>query len=189
MGPTEYCTTILLPKPSHNLSCVLLLEPGILDCRLLWMFSKINSFWCREQLEGWLHFQLCDIQVLWLWHHYLCIWALLSIIRNLAIAALLCMLDSWSSHWTVFVKTGSLRWIFSPAAVVLRLYKTILLKVRWFLHVNVDFRPLFLFADVIFPWFMYADITLETVAIDTPTNAGVFVTDAPAKWAPTICPL
>jgi hypothetical protein len=31
--------------------------------------------------------------------------------------------------------------------------------------------------------------TLETVALDTPNNTAVFVTDAPAKRAPTICPL
>jgi hypothetical protein len=36
---------------------------------------------------------------------------------------------------------------------------------------------------------MYADITLETVALDTPNNAAVFVTDAPAKRAPMIYPL
>jgi hypothetical protein len=55
--------------------------------------------------------------------------------------------------------------------------------------VTADFRPVFLFADVVFPWFVYADITLETVALDTPNNVAVFVTDAPAKRAPTICPL
>jgi hypothetical protein len=44
MGPTEYSTTILLPKPSHNLPCVSLLEPDIPDCRLSWLFSKHNLF-------------------------------------------------------------------------------------------------------------------------------------------------
>jgi hypothetical protein len=33
---------------------------------------------------------------------------------------------------------------------------------------------------------VYADITLETVALDTPNNVAVFVTDAPAKRAPTM---
>jgi hypothetical protein len=56
------------------------------------------------------------------------------------------------------------------------------------LSVKVEFHPLFLFADV-FPWFVYADIFLETVALDTPNNVTDFVTDAPAKRAPTICPL
>jgi hypothetical protein len=32
----------------------------------------------------------------------------------------------------------------------------------------------------------YAAITLETVALDTPNNVAVFVTDASAKRAPTI---
>jgi hypothetical protein len=36
---------------------------------------------------------------------------------------------------------------------------------------------------------VYADITLETVSLDTPDNAAVYDTDAPAKRAPTICPL
>jgi hypothetical protein len=36
---------------------------------------------------------------------------------------------------------------------------------------------------------MYADITLETVALDTPNNVAVFITDVAAKRAPTICPL
>jgi hypothetical protein len=34
---------------------------------------------------------------------------------------------------------------------------------------------------------MYDSITLETVTLDTPNNVEVFVTDAPAKRAPTIC--
>jgi hypothetical protein len=32
---------------------------------------------------------------------------------------------------------------------------------------------------------MYADITLETVTLNTPNNVAVFVTDAPAKGTPT----
>jgi hypothetical protein len=35
---------------------------------------------------------------------------------------------------------------------------------------------------------VYADIALETVALDTPNNVAVFITDVPAKRAPTICP-
>jgi hypothetical protein len=34
MGPAEYCTTILLPKPLQNLPRVSLLDLGIPDCRL-----------------------------------------------------------------------------------------------------------------------------------------------------------
>jgi hypothetical protein len=44
IGPTEYCTTILLPEPSQNLLCVSLLEPGIPDCRLPWVFSNHKLF-------------------------------------------------------------------------------------------------------------------------------------------------
>jgi hypothetical protein len=36
---------------------------------------------------------------------------------------------------------------------------------------------------------VYADITLENVALDTPNNVAVFVTDAPAKCASMIYPL
>jgi hypothetical protein len=35
-----HCTAILLPKQSPNLPRVSLLEPGIPDCRLPWVFSK-----------------------------------------------------------------------------------------------------------------------------------------------------
>jgi hypothetical protein len=52
MGPTEYCTTILLPKPSQNLP----------------------AFHCWDQAR----FQLFNVQVLLSWHHRLSIWALLS---------------------------------------------------------------------------------------------------------------
>jgi hypothetical protein len=40
MGPTEYRTTKLLPKASQKLPHVSLLDPGIPDCRLAWVFSK-----------------------------------------------------------------------------------------------------------------------------------------------------
>jgi hypothetical protein len=36
---------------------------------------------------------------------------------------------------------------------------------------------------------MYADITLETVTLNTPKKVAIFVTDAPAKPIPTIYPL
>jgi hypothetical protein len=77
---------------------------------------------------------------------------------------------------------------FTCSAVVVRFFETVLLNVRRPLSVNVDFRPLFLFADVL-PLFVYADITVETVALDTPNNVAVFVTDAPAKCSLTIRPL
>jgi hypothetical protein len=44
MGPTEYCNTILLPKPLQNLLRLSLMQPGILDCRHPWLFSKRKLF-------------------------------------------------------------------------------------------------------------------------------------------------
>jgi hypothetical protein len=35
---------------------------------------------------------------------------------------------------------------------------------------------------------VYADITSETVALDTDNNVAVFVTDGSAECAPTVCP-
>jgi hypothetical protein len=58
------------------------------------------------------------------------------------------------------------------AAVVLWFFETILLSVPRSLSVNQDFRPLFLFADV-FSCFVYADITLENVALDRTNNVAV----------------
>jgi hypothetical protein len=140
-----------------------------------------------------MHFQLSDMQVLWSWHHHLHSWTLLSEIRRLAVAALPWMLDLWNSCWTVFVETRFSRWIFSSAvtyaAVVVWLFETTLLNVLRSLSVIVDFRPLFLFTNVVFPWFIYADITLETVALDTHNNVSVVITDASTKHTLTICPL
>jgi hypothetical protein len=39
----------------------------------------------------------------------------------------------------------------NPVTVIVHFFETILLNVRRSLSVNVDFRPLFLFAEVIFP--------------------------------------
>jgi hypothetical protein len=122
MGSTEYCTTILLPKRSQNLHRVSLLEPGIPDCRLPWVFSKYSS-WCREQRGGrliWPHharFHSYIFQILWSWHRRLRIRALISVIRCFEIAALPWMLDLWNSRRTVLVETGSSRWIFLSSVV------------------------------------------------------------------------
>jgi hypothetical protein len=51
------------------------------------------------------------------------------------------------------------------------------------------FRPLFLFPGAVSPWFVHADINLETATLNTRNNVPDFVTDAPAKCAPIICPL
>jgi hypothetical protein len=68
-------------------------------------------------------------------------------------------------------------------------FEIIVLNVRRSLSVDADFRPLFPFTDVVFPYFVYADINLETIAFDTLSNVTVVVQHAPAKRAPTICPL
>jgi hypothetical protein len=82
----------------------------------------------------------------------------------------------------------------SPAtrvAVVVWFFETILLNVRLSLSINVDYPPLFLFAGVVFLRFVYADVTLENVALDTPntSDVAVSITDAPDKRASTICPI
>jgi hypothetical protein len=50
------------------------------------------------------------------------------------------------------------------------IFGVILLNLRWPLSVNDDFRLLFLFANVVFQPFLYTDITLKTLALDTPNN-------------------
>lgn len=103
------------------------------------------------------------------------------------------MLALWSSRRTVFVETVLLKWVLSSAvtfaAVVLCCLATILFNVRRSLSVNFGFRPLFLFADDVLPCFVYAVITVDTVARETLNSSAVFVTDAPANRAPMICPL
>jgi hypothetical protein len=76
MGPTEYCTMILLPKPPQNLPRVSLFEPAILDCRLPRVSSKRKlslmqgAAWRTTHLTiSRAHFQLSDVQVLWSFAH------------------------------------------------------------------------------------------------------------------------
>ena len=74
------------------------------------------------------------------------------------------------------------------AAVLLWFVVTILFNIWQSLSLSFCFRPLFLLADDVLPWFVYDIITLETDALDAP-NSDCFITDAPAKHVPTICPL
>lgn len=73
---------ILLPEPLQNLCWNQVL-------RNVGLLPRVNTSWCREQRDpsDISHFQLSDVQVLWSWHHCLCTWALLSIIRGLTVAA------------------------------------------------------------------------------------------------------
>jgi hypothetical protein len=73
-------------------------------------------------------------------------------------------------------------------AVVVWFFVTVVLNV-WRSHSVKVFRSLFLFVDVVFPWFSYTDMTLETVVVDTRNNVAIFIRDVPAKRPPTICPL
>jgi hypothetical protein len=41
----------------------------------------------------------------------------------------------------------------------------------------------------VFPLFVYAVVTMETAAMDTPNKMTLLVTDDPAKGAPKICPI
>ncbi|KAI4890044.1 hypothetical protein NFI96_014715, partial [Prochilodus magdalenae] len=50
-------------------------------------------------------------------------------------------------------------------------------------------RPQLILLNVVCPSWWYADITLDTVALDTSQRLAVLVTDVPARRAPTICPL
>ena len=75
------------------------------------------------------------------------------------------------------------------AVTVLWFLDTILFNVQRSVSLSFGFRPLFLLADDVFPWFVYAIITFGTAALETPNNVAVLVTDAPSKRAPMVCPL
>jgi hypothetical protein len=75
------------------------------------------------------------------------------------------------------------------AAVLLWFTVTVLFNVGRSLPLSFCFQPLFLLADDVLPWFVYVVITLGTAALDTCKKVAVLITDAPAKHAPTICPL
>jgi hypothetical protein len=57
MRPTEYCTTILLPKTSHNLSVFHCWYQELRVVGFLGCSPNVNSSWCREQREGRLVWQ------------------------------------------------------------------------------------------------------------------------------------
>lgn len=123
LGPTEFCTTLLLFKASKRLSHVSLVELSIPYCRLPWVFFKrrlsrmLGTAWRTihfAKTRG--RFRLSDAKIMWSWQHRLCIWSLLSEIRNLAFAALTWMVDLWNSRRTVFVEIRSSKWISISAA-------------------------------------------------------------------------
>jgi len=79
--------------------------------------------------------------------------------------------------------------VFTFAAVLLWFIDKILFNIWRSLSFSFGFRPLFLLADYILPRFVYVIITLENAALETPNKVAILVTDAPAKRAPTVCPL
>lgn len=87
----------LITQPSQNIPpCHFsLLEPGIPDWESALMFSKCKLPDVGNNIKG----DSCDcvaFPVLLLWHHRLCIWALRSVMRYFAIAALLWTFVMWS---------------------------------------------------------------------------------------------
>jgi hypothetical protein len=81
-------------------------------------------------------------------------------------------LYSWSSSWTVFVEIGSSRRIFSSVATyaaVVWFFETIL-NVRQSLPIFVHCSSSLMLSS--HEW--YADLTLETVALDTPNKVTDF---------------
>jgi len=131
----------------------------------------------REDVEVHLHAPQTKTE-----HFWQCVCGQIVILKNWFVK----LLSDWFCGNMVF------RWIMSSAVifatVVLWFLDTILFSVRRSLSLSFGFWSLFLVADVI-PWFVYAVITLETVALNTPNKVAILVTDAPAKCAPTICPL
>ena len=63
---------------------------------------------------------------------------------------------------------------------------TILFNVWRSLSLSIGFRPLFLLADDVLPWFMHAIVTMETAALPKPNKVAVLFTDAAAKHVSTI---
>ena len=84
----------------------------------------------------------------------------------------------WAAHVFSLVVT--------LVTVVLFWEATILLNDLLTPYVLFVFLPLSFLADVVFPWTLYAVMTVDTVAQDIPTNFATIVTDAPTNWAPTI---
>ena len=102
------------------------------------------------------------------------------------------MLDLLSSRQTVFVESVfkmNIKFCCYLCAVLLWFIDTIFFNVWQSLSLSFCFWPLFLLADDVLPWCVYDFITLETAALDTPNKLAIFVTDVPAKHAPTILPL
>jgi hypothetical protein len=201
MGPTEYCTTIMLPKQSQSLPRISLSEPNqafrIVD--FLGCSPNENSSWYREQREG------TDLTIS---RSFPVVWCPGFMFMTPSFTRVsITFSNQRFSNCSPAVGVGFVK-LSSDSFCRNRVFKMsiqfcchlccssswffeTILNIRRSLSVSVDFGPLFLVVNVFFPWFVYAYINLETVAPDAPNNVAVhvFVSDAPAKRPPTIFPL
>jgi hypothetical protein len=102
------------------------------------------------------------------------------------------MLDLCCCHRTVFVERESSRWLLSSAvtfAAVLWFLGIILLNEWWSPSLSFGFWPLFLSANDVYPWFVYAIKTLETGVLGAPNTVAILVTDTTAERTPTVSSL
>ncbi len=90
----------------------------------------------------------------------------LSLIKVLAIAALLWMLVLWVCENMVFKVNIE---VAVTSAVILCCLDTILHSVWWCLWFTFSFFPEIFFADEVLPCFVYAVIILKSVVLKTPT--------------------
>jgi hypothetical protein len=164
MGPRKYCATILLPRTSPVFHCW---------DQAFWTVGFLGySSWCREQCEGWF---------IWPYHTRVSSYLMSgSMVMTLSFMQLSFIFNNQRfgncnpTIDVVFVKITS----GSSCGNDLQDEYSVLLSYHLccstmiFLNspaqcmtisVFVDFCLLFLFTDVVFPWFVYASITLETV--------------------------
>ena len=139
---------------------------------------NINPAWWWEQCEGWLIWPYYVFPVI-RWPGFVIITPSFSplvpfsVIRSLEIVAVPWMLDLWSSCKT-FCGNGLQDEYYvldiTFATVLPWFINTILFNVQRSLSLSFGLLPLFLLAEDVFPWFVYAILTLETAALDTPNQ-------------------
>ncbi len=120
------------------------------------------------------------------WNRHL---ALERVTKGLSIAARPCIVTLWSSRRTVLVETRELRYTFNSAVswtavFFLCILDTIRLSTRTSLSDSFLLYRQLLLLDVVRPSWWYANITLDTVALDTPQRLAFLVTNAPARSVP-----
>ena len=152
------------------------------------MFHSWNQAFRIRGFLGWRP----DINLAWRWEHEgWLIWPYLSHFSAVFSNQQLQLYHRWwicEALIRLFLWKWSSRWILS-SAVLLWFIDTILFNVWRSLSLSFGFWPLFLLADDVLPRSVYVAITMETAVLYTPNKVVILVTDAPAKRAPTICPL